>query len=123
MHTRTPRLRARPLPSGLWNVAAAPSAYTQTVEDLRERASYDSGTVEQQKRKIEDEKQAVIESIQQMAEECKALDDRTADVRVQIGSVADELKECVTNRDVTLPKSECAAATAQARVPPPRALV
>lgn len=89
--------------------------YTQSVKELQERASFDSSTVEQQKRTIEQDKEAVIESIQQMDEECRALDAQTADVRVQIVGVADKLNDCVTNRDERLPQSECAACDAGLR--------
>ncbi len=94
--------------------------YMQSVKDLQERRNFDSSTVEQQKRKIEQEKEAVIESIQQMDEECTALDAQTADVRVQSVGVAKKLNDCVTNREIGLPQSECAARDAPAQSRPSR---
>ena len=43
-----------------------------------------------------------------MDEDCRAIDAQTADVRLQIVGVADKLNDCVTNRDINLPQSECA---------------
>jgi hypothetical protein len=82
--------------------------WSQTVESLQERASFDSSKVEEQKRRIEEEKGAVIEQIQQMDEECRAIDAQTADVRVQSVGVAEQLNNCVENRDENLPQQQCA---------------
>lgn len=61
----------------------------------------------------------MIESIQQMDEECRALEAQTSDVRVESVGVAEKLNECVVNRDERLPASQCAALAA--RMQPPRA--
>ena len=79
------------------------------MERLQAQANFDPTAVEAEKRRIEEEKEAVIESIQNFEQQCGALDTQTADVRVRSVGVAEQLNVQVANRDQKLPETSCAS--------------
>ena len=86
-------------------VSCRAAEYTQKNEQLAAEASYDNDAIEDEKRALEEEKAAVIETIQQGEKECRVLDSGLDAVRKQGQELAAELDCARQNRDVSIPEN------------------
>ena len=86
-------------------VSCRAAEFAQKNEQLAAEASYDNDAIEDEKRALEEEKSAVIETIQQGEKECRVLDSRLDAAQQQGQELAAELDCARQNRDVSMPEN------------------
>ena len=79
--------------------------YTQNVQALEAKASYDGSEVDADKRALNDEKSAVIDSIQQMEDAHQELHSKVGEIRARSSEIGAQLEGVIQQRDIQIPEA------------------